>query len=739
MNHECLTRSVAGGTLHSVPSVHFRLCFAEEVNRLAGQLRPAAIAVELGPAAAAAATEWLRELGMGPSRRTRVELPCMLGLTWPNRLRSSNVSVLYLSPTDSIIEAIRCALELDVPLYGVDLEEWSDDPRPEIMLEEPASTAGRPFRSEDFAARNSAYAERQRDAPLDSRRELAMAARLHALVARHGRVLFVCGLAHWRPLDQLLAQADLQPEVAVPPTPEQVQSLARVVVHPLLAVHHLDALPLFAQEYEQHRPHAAASRTIRQLDMPAALADKLQATYADYFSRSDSGQQLDRKLEDLEARGDFEQLLRNLCTVRLQSVPDLFAALVSAQGVMSEGFCRTLADKLMEFPWAEPNDFPGLPLLAPAPTSAGAPLRAEFVGEDGQRSPYFYIQALPGGSEISAHVPIPWKWNVEPPPPVPSQGRTGSRSNWVPLDDLMSAMALRAMRLARDHAEQPRTELFEGSLLGGVDLKSTLRAVTRGDDRIYVRAVTRRRQSRANPHDDDGFPFVWILRLPADEQMTWSFSSDSMITLRPHAADAARFDEVARNDGNTLISAAIATGSEQREPELCQPGYEVVSLSRFGQLNFNPLPSVSRTAEWAERTDFCRGPIVAGGSFPALARAYRERFGIELGQFAWPVTLVQMAIPYAARAVTVVAPDGFTLPAAVYRQAASRPTPVEVRMVPLSFFPAQALRKISKIYWIPTLGRTPKPHDLPIYPEHVKRHFGEDVEIYRRLIPKDWH
>lgn len=739
MSHASLTRAVAGGTLHCVPSVHFRLCFAEEVNRLAGQLRPAAIAVELGSGAATAAAQWLRELGMGPSRRTRVELPCMLGLTWQERPGSSHVSVLYLSPTDSIVEAIRCALELDVPLYGVDLDEFSKARRPEVLLEEPASTAGRPFQAADFAARNAAYAERQRDDALDSRRELAMAARLHALVARHGSVLFVGGLAHWRPLDRLLAQSDLPPADTVPPTPEQVQSLTRVVVHPLLAVHHLDALPLFAQEYEQHRPHAAASRTVRQLDMPAALADKLQATYADYFRRSDSGQQLDRKLEDLEARGDFEQLLRNLCTVRLQSVPDLFAALVSAQSVMSDGFCRTLAEKLMDFPWAGPSDFPGLPLLAPAPTSAGAPLRAEFVGEGGQRSPHFYIQSLPGESEVSAHVPIPWKWNVEPPPPVPSQGRTGSRSNWVPLDDLMSAMALRAMRLARDHAEQPRTELFEGSLLAGIDLKSTLRAVTRGDDRIYVRAAARRRQSRSNPHDDDGFPFVWILRLLADEQITWSFSSDSMRTLRPHAADAARFDAVARNEGQSLISAVIATDHEQRVPELCQPGYEVKSLSRFGQLNFNPLPSVSRTAVWAERTGFSRGPIVPSASFAALARAYRERFGIELGQFAWPVTLVQLAIPYAARAVTVVAPDGFTLPAAVYRQAASRPVPVEVRMVPLSFFPAQALRKISQIYWIPTLGRTPKPHDLPIFPEHVKRHFGEDVEIYRRLIPKEWH
>src|SRR3990172_3041064 len=132
---------VGSSTLVAVPAVHFQANFALEVNRACCDTarRPNAVAVELGPLMAAAAHRWLGELGIGPDRRKR--LPCMLGLTKRNRyLRSSareramelqretgneldqipptllqeelgdaSPSVLVLSPTDSIVEAMRCA------------------------------------------------------------------------------------------------------------------------------------------------------------------------------------------------------------------------------------------------------------------------------------------------------------------------------------------------------------------------------------------------------------------------------------------------------------------------------------------------------------------------------------------------------------------------------------------------------------------------------------------------------
>src|SRR5207245_8217454 len=108
----------------------------------------------------------------GPGRRE--PLPCMLSLTKTNRcirgslrqraaqiqratrkdlhqlppellkewLGYSAVTVLYLSPTDSIIEALRCGLELGVPVYGVDLEESAERQPRNTMIQDPAMASG---------------------------------------------------------------------------------------------------------------------------------------------------------------------------------------------------------------------------------------------------------------------------------------------------------------------------------------------------------------------------------------------------------------------------------------------------------------------------------------------------------------------------------------------------------------------------------------------------------------------
>ena len=142
-----LTLDYRGHTLIAVPAVHYRAVFAEMVNRICAdeETRPAAVAVELEPGAAAAVAAWLRELGVAPGGKP---LPYVLGLLARNRLihprfRAAALrlqettgyqlqelsprllarelgyvptELLPLTPTDSITEAIRCALELDLAL-----------------------------------------------------------------------------------------------------------------------------------------------------------------------------------------------------------------------------------------------------------------------------------------------------------------------------------------------------------------------------------------------------------------------------------------------------------------------------------------------------------------------------------------------------------------------------------------------------------------------------------------------
>ena len=171
---EPLTVEVGSSELLVVPAIHFNHVFAREVNRICSdpEYRPEAIAVELGPRAATEVKVWLKELGVGT--KARKKLPVMLGLTRGNRtIRSSfknkafqlqqktgkdlsdlppevlhrelgyaGRAVLYLCPTDSIIEAIRCSVELELPVYGVDLEESASGNYHPALIQDPLGADG---------------------------------------------------------------------------------------------------------------------------------------------------------------------------------------------------------------------------------------------------------------------------------------------------------------------------------------------------------------------------------------------------------------------------------------------------------------------------------------------------------------------------------------------------------------------------------------------------------------------
>jgi hypothetical protein len=771
-----LQLAVGGATLTAVPAVHFRLAFAERVNRLCASARPEAIAVELGPETAAAAAECLRDLGVGPKRRQR--LPCMIALTRANRriraslreraarlqlatgkdlhelppellkelLGYSAVTVLYLSPTDSIIEAVRCALELGVPLYGVDLDETADAQRPATLVQDPALASDR---VEAYVRRNARYAEHQRDEEIDHRREVAMAARLKEVLGRHRNVLFTGGLAHWPRLQALLQDPQVRPAPVRPAAEIHPDGFTRAVVHPLLAVYHLDVFPAFAEAYETHRRPADEPRggTTKDLVKPAELfAEMLQAAYAAHFRPEGPEEQLDRRLEDWEARPDFEQLLGNLCIVSQVLVPDLFTALAAAEGTMSPAFCGRLADVLMRFPWAAPDDFPELPLLAPAPAGAGDYLRAEFR-HGRQRGRYFYIDARPGSGSYRVKVKIPWEWQRGgggPPPPI-----SDINVVWPPQTYFFAAMSLRAVQVARTQRDRVRVEAFEGSLGDGLAVKATLRAQARGDDRVFIRDV-RVQRKRQSPRADEWDPVAWIFRPGHADGSDWEFMGETLDEFAQFVRDPARLRGAERELGRVMVE-QVGYGRRRERHQFAREARasadrglaQVITecLDLQGMLLYSSCHfSLAQNAAWAEDTDLARNPVCSydvynprGRYFSdPIRRMFRERHGLELDVKDWTTSLVRMAIPFARRAVTVVAPDRFALPAVVYQEARRRG--VEVLAVPHSYFPREALRRLARWLGAPSVPGT----NGEQFPEVVCRAFGEAPTANRHLLPPYW-
>jgi hypothetical protein len=738
-----------------VPAVHFRVAFAERVNQLCSDrnTRPDAIAVELGAQATAAAAAWLGELGVGPSRRTK--LPCMLGLASRNRrikaskrdlavrlqiergceltelppellrelLGYSGFRVLYLSPTDSIVEAIRCALELEVPLYGVDLDESAEGERSDGVFQTPPMPGEQ---IERYVQENARYAGHQRDEEVDSRREIAMVARLKTMLNHHRRVLLTCGLAHWLPIQKLLSDSTLQPAPIPPPSAVRRLEFYRTVIHPALAVYYMDLFPACAKGYEQHRrPANVLRKPLSRAKTTDLLTRMLRAACEKHFGRKDAKQQLDRLGEDWEALHDFEQLLAHLTLVRQQSVPDLFTILMAAQGTMTAQFCGVLASKLMEFNWAKPKSHPGSYCLVPPPVAAGKFVRGEFIGPKGQKDGYCYVTSVPGGVCPRLEVPIPWRW--EGAQLVGQRPRYDERRTWTPWDRLMTAMSLRAREVARSERERPRIEVFEGSLLDGVHMKSTLRAHIRGENRVYVH--DRRQPSSPAPKHHDGWPIVWVFRLEADN-LEWGKALEWLHSFEGRVRNPALLHQVARDhrDASIWIVHAGRPAAQAQDPHRLIWRTELNGILLYAPTHF----TLHQAARWAEDTGYRRMPVCH--SYESVETFFQTHHRLDAGAGPWYVSLVRMAIPYASTAVTIVAPDGLALPPAVFEEARQRG--VQVRIVPLSYFPREMLRRMSSLLFVP-VKNDPETQEYS-YVEYAEQVLGESVTAGRDLLPAYW-
>ncbi|OPZ86950.1 MAG: hypothetical protein BWY76_00706 [bacterium ADurb.Bin429] len=775
---------LGNSVLRAVPSVHYRAVFAEQVNFACAdeRTRPDAIAVELGASAVAAICTWLKQLGVKPG--SDFVLPCMLGLIRANRhihpnrrlaalrlqeatgrqlheldplllrreLDFSPISLLCLSSTDSIFEAIRCAIELDVPVYGVDLEEFAQGERSPIVIQDPID-AQRDFGA--YLRRNSSLSEACRDTLIDGRRELAMAAHLKHVLSRpeHNNVLFVGGLAHWRQLQQLLGDSAVAPANTLPPDESRYQP---VLVHPILAMYQMDIFPAVTYWYNKRRGAVPRSNPTRaQIDFWDFVRTHLEVVYRGYFEGKVTGHQLDRTLEDYQGLENFEHYLANLCLVRQRLIPDFFTALTAANAMMSERFCSELASVFMnyELGWASPKAFPQLPIIGPATMNATeepwlqpgqkaqlihtsqAGAADEQVAGDEQytRTPPFYLGCLPEPSGDVIRVPIPWNWEQEPPTLTPPP-RMSKWNVWPPYDNLLFAVAYQAAEVASNSRQGYHIDAFESSLLDGVDIKATMRSVTRGETRLYVREkILQTVMASQNVTNPD--PTVFVFASPQDsESGHWGCLYAGWHEIGNHVKDLDRFEEIVREQGAAFISAVKYYEPLELEERL--RGYVQSSDLMKGIVVFgSPCINRVQSARWLEGARYKCCPILPDepdgqSRMDQLRGFYEEKYKIVIDLQNWSASLIQFAIPYAKQRVIVVAPDFYTPPPIVAYDA--RRFGREIVVLPMSYFSASDIRILRRQYTVGCLDR-----DGFTYPSELESLMGESKDTYLPRLPQE--
>jgi len=749
---------LGSATLLAVPAIHFQANFALQVNRACAdpQRRPDAIAVEVGPVAAAAVRQWLGELGIGPTQRTR--LPCMLGLVKRNRFLKPSMrrraldlqratkkeldslppgwlydelgfaasSVLILSPTDSIVEAMRCACELGIPLYGVDLEDSADPAYPKLVFPDPAATGQ--VRLENLY---ELAAGAPHDAEVDPRREMAMAARLKGLLQRHQRVLFTGGMAHWKRVARLIKDDSLRPSLKhLDGSVGDAQIFSRTVIHPALAVGHMDAFPAVASAFERRRRHPGldALGARRPIPRHALLRALLRKSYRRYFAgKSKPGL---AKQGDWSGRIAFEQLLCGQALLNMRALPSLSLLDRCARATLSDQLRTVLRHTFTEFPWVQNGTLARCHHLRP--TRAGEGGSGQVVLEGESLDPC-HVTVFPGGSHGTLGSSVPQAWRNEM---ALAQELSGFHFTWRPWEHLLNAMCAVAISKSLWQRRIPNSEPYAGQLLDGIDLKATLRTHSRGQEEIWVRDA-RRRRDQAPPELPEGFPVVWIFReaTAALSDHSWGRFFDLVEWLMNFTEDPATLRRLRAKPGSDVVDLVTYATSVPVGAGLDRAGIKHNELA--GLLAFSPVfESYRQAARWLQITQAARNPIGfrhCDGSEEQLLRNMAAQANPSFRELPWPQLLIALAIPYARASLTVVAPKGFAVAPSLQREAARRGT--RIALLADSNLPAHHLRRLAHLHTVP--GRIDR-QGRTVYVREAERLLGEQVDRHRELLPPAW-
>ncbi len=485
------------GTMVFIPSFHGYGEFAAATRQAVSGCD--AVALEMSADVAAVFVQLLRR--HAPKAGDRLSGVMAIARTSVSASEDQpSLDYMPLVSTDSMCEAARRAIEMDISVFGVDLDTpvrpaTAESPNA-ILVPDPLSIhdlsdlenyVGKLITVRDAFTSNA-------DSDFDARNE-HIARRLLDLSARFERVLVVVGLAHYPSLRQMLLDSRLTPlhEEDAPRTGCRLQPL---VLSPQLAAKYMDRFPRLVDYYETLRCSLTDPNEGITLDYKAAMREAIDEAYqacVDPSRRKLSGRPL-----SLREMQNFETLLANASALANEQLPTLNTFVSVAQAAV-ERFAAPLVEALMRFPWLGPLNSP-YPYLKPLPSIPAHGRRSirvrlgtmEYVLTDAD------VFDCPGAKIY------PEEENVV---------RLGGRMRtWPPEDRIGTIVALRLASLKRLQDEPPLLYKKILSLLDGIDIRETVRYAARGESLPLAVRHVRSMPERSQPHrgEDWPFPIVYV-------------------------------------------------------------------------------------------------------------------------------------------------------------------------------------------------------------------------------------
>ena len=352
------------GPVYPVPVVHYSMEFADAVRDLFLRIKPDAVAVELPRS-----VQTVMENGVRRLPESSVVL-----------YQNDKGETIYLpvEPADPLTEAVRSALEAQIPVHFVDLDL---DTYPAYRDYVPDTYAVRRVGIQayyDIFAREVLPVLRKGSE--DVRRETGMAYRLQKLSATHDKILFVCGLAHL----EGVREAFFQPQAA-PLEKTKRTGVSLFNLHPDDLAEVLSEYPFLTAVYEYARGERPPEPELSQFTVQKKLGvltlmtggketcteeEALDASVRWTVNHMKPGpvdrQMVALRLFDQASRhykqdtGEtvyrwqkrtFFRYARNYAFLENRLLADFFQLLIAARGCLDDNFCYAFWRLGAFYPW----------------------------------------------------------------------------------------------------------------------------------------------------------------------------------------------------------------------------------------------------------------------------------------------------------------------------------------------------------------------------------------------------
>jgi len=487
------------GPVHALPILHYRLECAQLVRMAFERVRPDAVAIELPPTL---------EI---PFLRALRRLPQISVLRYQEKPKKGapagegETVYLLVEPADPLVEAARRALELNLPLYFIDIDT-DNYPRHHDQLPDSYSICR--IGLEAYYREYQKSCAGERPCHEDLRREQAMAFHLQQLAQKHQRILFVCGMAHLERVKNRFATPQAAPLERV-----RREGVTLWNLHPESCREILAEFPFLSAVYEYRRGplpdepeesgnglrkrfHAlelirggrqelpedqildnAIRRSARHIGSGGRFPDRQRIIYRLFCEASRQYHQETGEVVQLWQKRAFFRFSRNYALQGGMLLPDLFQLLATARGCIDDNFAYALCRLATCYPWQSENSDLATIRISPEELWGGSrqirfrPRQKRSKGLSRLGLHNRKREKRPGEWLEGFDDPSVCSWPQED-IAVEEYGRFLKRKGCLQLSDELS-----------------RTEKFSASLLDGIDMRETIRNFHEGA--IYVREQQR--------------------------------------------------------------------------------------------------------------------------------------------------------------------------------------------------------------------------------------------------------